>query len=145
MDEKMIKKLNAVLRAIDSDPRNYSHEQKFKHFYQEGKRGGLEKFKNYESNIEVEQETFRNIITGKIYQLLSRENINKKQLADKLNISKAAVTSMLSGDRNFTIDNLTKITSVIGYIPIILFKKKNHCLSGLIITTHPERAEVKRF
>jgi plasmid maintenance system antidote protein VapI len=87
--------------------------------------GGLEKFKNYEGGIDVEQETFRNIITGKIYQLLSRENINKKQLADKLNISKAAVTSMLSGDRNFTVDNLIKITSAIGYTPFILFRKKN--------------------
>jgi plasmid maintenance system antidote protein VapI len=87
--------------------------------------GGLEKFKNYEGGIDVEQETFRNIITGKIYQLLSRENINKKQLADRLNISKAAVTSMLSGDRNFTVDNLIKITSVIGYTPFITFRRKN--------------------
>jgi phage-related protein len=35
MDERMTKKLDAVLRAIDSNPMNFSHEQKFKHLEKE--------------------------------------------------------------------------------------------------------------
>ena len=75
--------------------------------------GGLEKFRDkYYSNLDaldVKAETFRNIVTGCIYQIMDNENISKSVLAEKMKISKAAVTTLLSGDRNFTIDKLSEI------------------------------------
>ena len=91
--------------------------------------GGLEKFRANEAfhknDIEIEKETFRNIVTSNIYQIMSYENINKTKLAELAGVSKAAITMTLSGDRNFTIDKLTEISSALGYTPLIEFKKKN--------------------
>lgn len=93
------------------------------------KMGGLEKFRANEAfhknDIEIEKETFRNIVTSNIYQIMSYENINKTKLAELAGVSKAAITMTLSGDRNFTIDKLTEISSALGYTPLIEFKKKN--------------------
>lgn len=91
--------------------------------------GGLEKFRANEAfhknDIEIEKETFRNIVTSNIYQIMTYENINKTKLAELAGVSKAAITMTLSGDRNFTIDKLTEISSALGYTPLIVFKKKN--------------------
>ena len=99
--------------------------------------GGLSSFKeNLESNInslEVKKETFRNIITGDVYRLLESENISKTELAKQLHVSKPAVTKLLSGDRNFTIDKIVEISDVLGYYPKIMFMKNTTSYLAMFI------------
>jgi len=113
--------------------------------------GGLDKFRAnevfHENDIDIQKETFRNIVTSKIYQLMAIENINKKNLADLINVSKSAITTTLSGDRNFTIDKVTEISSALGYIPVINFKKKdmaNTFIQGYLIASIHEDIQVKK-
>lgn len=87
--------------------------------------GGIAKFKKrLESSIdslEIKKETFRNIITGKIYDIMKISNVNKCELSKKMKVSKASITNLLSGNRNFTIDKITEIAHQMNYTPSIDF------------------------
>lgn len=91
--------------------------------------GGLSKFKvNLEKNlnsIDVKKETFRNVITGEIYRLMKAEHKNQTDLSMCLGISKAAVSKLLTGDRNFTVDKIVEIADTLGYLPKISFYKNS--------------------
>jgi len=79
-----------------------------------------EKLKSKPS-LEVQQEVIRGLVTSGIYKILEEQNISKAELAQKLGISKAAVTRYLSGERNFTIDTLTHIAYVFDKAPKVSF------------------------
>lgn len=88
---------------------------------------GLAKFKrdlpkNLKS-LDVQQETIRNIVTGKLFHAIKEEGKSKTDLAKLLGVSKPAISSLLSGDRNFTIDKLTEISFHINRTPKISFEK----------------------
>ncbi len=89
--------------------------------------GGLSKFKvNLEKNlnsIDVKKETFRNVITGELYRIMKAEQKNQTDLSLCLGISKAAVSKLLTGDRNFTVDKIVEIADTLGYLPKISFYK----------------------
>ena len=91
--------------------------------------GGISLLKNEISlqndSLEIQKESFRNIVTGKICKLMEDEAVTKSGLARKLGISKAAITNLLSGDRNFTIDKITEIACILGYKPSIFFNRRN--------------------
>lgn len=91
--------------------------------------GGLRKFKvNLEKNlnsIDVKKETFRNVITGEIYRIMKAENKNQTDLSMCLGISKAAVSKLLTGDRNFTVDKIVEIADTLGYLTKISFYKNS--------------------
>jgi plasmid maintenance system antidote protein VapI len=101
--------------------------------------GGLKKFKDYvianKNTLEIEKETLRNVITGKIYKLMEIEGKSKADLAKSLEVSKPAITRLLSGDNNFTIDKISEVSFYLGYTPFIYFKK-----SGVL-----DPAEVKHI
>ena len=69
--------------------------------------------------LDVQQEVVRGLVTSKLYSLLQEAGLSKADLAGKLNVSKAAVTGWLSGNRNFTVDTLTQIAYVCYKTPKI--------------------------
>ncbi|ORC35744.1 hypothetical protein B4O97_08895 [Marispirochaeta aestuarii] len=91
--------------------------------------GGISALKreaeNRKESIDIKKESFRNIVTGKIYGLMKNEKISKTELSQKMGVSKAAITKLLSGDRNFTIDKITELSNILGYTPAIFFTKKH--------------------
>lgn len=71
-----------------------------------GLREYISKNKN---SLEVKKETFRNVITAKIYEQMKQCGKSKADMAKLMGTSKPAVTTLLSGNRNFTIDKLVEI------------------------------------
>lgn len=87
---------------------------------------GLDSFKKdlpkYLESLPVKQETIRNVVTGNLYQVMQEEGKTKSDLAGLLGVTKSAITSLLSGDRNFTIDKLTEISHYLNRTPTITFE-----------------------
>ena len=73
-------------------------------------------------DLAIEQQTFRDQVTGYLHQILESSDITKKDLSRKIGITPAAVTKLLSGDRNFSLDKLTEIAFRLGYVPSIEFR-----------------------
>lgn len=87
---------------------------------------GLAKLKKElteKSSLSVEQETIRNVITGKIYEIMREDNVTESRLASKLKVSTKFVKLLLSGDKNFDIDLLTEILYVLNRKIHITFNK----------------------
>ena len=63
-------------------------------------------------DLEIEQQTFRDQVTGYLHRILESSNQN-------MGVTPAAVTKLLSGDRNFSLDKLTEIAFRLGYVPSI--------------------------
>ena len=100
--------------------------------------GGLAKFKNNFSkhlhSLNVQKEIVKNVVTGNLYRSMNEEGKSKSDLAKLLKVSKPAVTHLLSGERNFTIDKLTEISHHLNRVPKIEFIKKSEMTSDVIIT-----------
>jgi transcriptional regulator with XRE-family HTH domain len=76
--------------------------------------------------LPVKKETFRNIVTGEIYRAMKKKNISKSELARKMGKSRSALTHLLSGDRNFTLDKFYEICFNLGQEPIVELRDKNY-------------------
>lgn len=76
-------------------------------------------------SLNVQQQVIRGLVTGKIYDLMEKEKLTKAALAKKLGISKPAVTTLLSGDRNFTVDKITEVAYCMDRTPKIDFVMLN--------------------
>lgn len=88
---------------------------------------------NYAEDVErlsntlpVKKETFRNIVTGEIYRAMNQKNISKSELARRMGKSRSALTHLLSGDRNFTLDKFYEICFYLNQEPIIELRDKNY-------------------
>lgn len=64
-----------------------------------------------------------NEITDKIETLMECQGLSKKELAERLGVSKASVSRILSGNRNMTLDTLVKVSFALGYRPRIEFER----------------------
>lgn len=54
------------------------------------------------------------VIADRIAFLLKKNNLNQKQLAERLNKRESEISKWLSGAHNFTIDTLARISNAIG-------------------------------
>ena len=101
--------------------------------------GGLTKFREefniLNNDMDVKKMTFRNVVTGEFYKWMLRNNFKKTDVAEKLGKSNAAITSLLSGDRNLTLDKLVELSDVIGCEPYFRLIDKNINISELYIVT----------
>lgn len=70
----------------------------------------LDEFKN---DIDFRVESLSSDITEQICEIMGDKNLNRVDLSDLLNTSKAAVTKMLNGSTNFTLKRLLKIADVL--------------------------------
>jgi len=58
-----------------------------------------------------------NEVTYKIERLMEIQGISKKQLAERLGVSKSTVSRILNGSRNMTLETLTKVAFALGCKP----------------------------
>jgi transcriptional regulator with XRE-family HTH domain len=72
----------------------------------------------------LEDEEFRRLfaqedlileVTEKICELLEKEKISRKELADRLGKSKGFISQLLNGGRNLTLRTVADILHVLGY------------------------------
>lgn len=73
----------------------------------------LEAIKNIP--LEIQKETaFSFAVADKIHQLLTKQGMSQKDLAKKMKKTEAEVSVWLSGQHNFTLRTLAKISVVLG-------------------------------
>lgn len=53
-------------------------------------------------------------VTEQIYAVMDEEGISQQELAERLDVSKSAVSQMLSGDQNISIKRLVKVALALG-------------------------------
>ncbi len=102
-----------------------------------------ERIKIQADSLEVAKATLRNIVTGQIYSLMDKEETTKSELARKMKISKAAVSKLLSGDRNFTIDTLAHISFVLGFHPEFRFRHATPAATWAVRWVHERLIETE--
>ncbi|MDH5560973.1 MAG: helix-turn-helix domain-containing protein [Deltaproteobacteria bacterium] len=81
--------------------------------------------KSQKDSLEAFQTVFRDIVSGEIYRAMLEGNISKSELAHKMKVSKPAITKLLSGDRNLTINKLTEIAKHLNVEPRFTLVHKN--------------------
>ena len=82
-----------------------------------------DRISNRQNSLSVAKATLRNVVTAELHALMAREGTSRAELARKMKISKSAVTGLLSGDRNFTIDTIANLSFVLGYRPEFQFRR----------------------
>jgi len=93
--------------------------------------------------LQTQQEVVRGLITAKIYALLQQANLSKTELAQRMGISKPAISGLMSGNRNFTIDKLTEIAYLFNLTPKIDFVPLNARHEAAIVGITTPIIEVK--
>lgn len=73
----------------------------------------LDAIKNIPLDIQKET-TYSFAVSDKIHQLLSDQGMTQKELAKKMGKTEAEVSVWLSGQHNFTLRTLAKISAVLG-------------------------------
>ena len=75
--------------------------------------------------LEIKKETsFSFAVADKIHQLLVEKGMTQKQLAKSMGKTEAEVSAWLSGQHNFTLRTLAKISVVLGEDLICFSQKK---------------------
>lgn len=70
------------------------------------------------TNIQIE-------LFQKMEEYMSDNNMNRKQLAEKLGVSKGYISQILNGDYDHRISKLVELSLAIGYYPTLLLEAKN--------------------
>ncbi len=65
--------------------------------------------------------TIQNELFRQLSDYMERENMNRTELAKKLDVSKGYVSQVLSGDCNFTLKKIVQLSLAIGKVPCISF------------------------
>jgi len=73
-----------------------------------------ERIDGLENTIEYKIESIAFDISVQIYKQMEKLGINKKELAEKLNVSKSYITQLLKGKSNMTIETLIKVAEALG-------------------------------
>ena len=89
-------------------------------------RNKWEKFsKKIENTIEYKIESIAFDIAVQLYKQMEKLGINKKELAEKLGVSKSYITQLLKGKSNMTIETLIKVAEALNLnLQIKLVPKK---------------------
>ncbi|MDY4889070.1 MAG: helix-turn-helix transcriptional regulator [Sphaerochaetaceae bacterium] len=70
-----------------------------------------------------EQEKLRRTVSRELNEAMVARKVSKADLARALETSRSNITQILKGDRNFTVDTLSRIAEAIGMTVTISFKK----------------------
>lgn len=76
--------------------------------------GMLSKLLGNIDNVEFEKTRNRMMLAAKIAAALKREGLSQKEFAEKMQKTESEISDWLSGNRNFTIDTLTEISTSLG-------------------------------
>jgi transcriptional regulator with XRE-family HTH domain len=83
-----------------------------------------DKVDTFKDDFEFRLEKIILEITEKISRRMAEKDLNRKNLADKLQVSPPAVTKILNGTNNFTIRRLLTIADALDFDLQIKFKEK---------------------
>ncbi|MFA8342048.1 MAG: helix-turn-helix domain-containing protein [Rhodothermaceae bacterium] len=89
-------------------------------------------FDNVDEKINFEAEILSLNVMHKVKNLMDENNMNKKQLADKLNVSRAYVTRLFSADKLVNFKVLAKLQRVFDIKFDIIPMQKNYYLDEVI-------------
>ncbi len=91
--------------------------------------GGLAKFRDnsvkFENDTEVKKMTFKNIVTGEFSKWMKQKDLKQIDIANRMKVSKSAISSLLSGDRNLTLDKIVELADAINCKPYFGLVDKN--------------------
>ena len=73
-----------------------------------------ERIDELENTIEYKIESVAFDISVQIYKQMKKLGINKKELAEKLGVSRSYITQLLKGKSNMTIETLIKVAKALG-------------------------------
>lgn len=79
--------------------------------------------KNTPKDVEIFVDWYADLVV-RINQLLHENNINKKELAEKMDKKPSEISKWLSGEHNFTLRSLAKLSSELGEPLMEVPKKK---------------------
>jgi transcriptional regulator with XRE-family HTH domain len=79
------------------------------------------KKKDLVRTVEYWMETIQNELFNQFSDYMEKEQMNKTELANKLNVSKGYVSQVLNGTFNFTLKKLIELSLAIGKVPYISF------------------------
>jgi transcriptional regulator with XRE-family HTH domain len=74
-------------------------------------------------------EVIQNELFRQVHSFMEKENLNQSQLAEKLGVTKGYISQILNGNSNFTLKKLTELTSALGIVPMINYKRFDEFLS----------------
>lgn len=84
-----------------------------------------EKWKNLtkeiKSTIQYKIESISLDIAIQVFKQMEKLNLNRKQLAERLNVNKSYISQILKGKNNLTIETLVKLSEVLNMKPEIKF------------------------
>jgi transcriptional regulator with XRE-family HTH domain len=63
-----------------------------------------------------------NDLTNLIIETMNKKGVTKSELARKMGVSKASISGILNGNRNMTLETLTKVAFALGCKPEIELK-----------------------
>lgn len=89
-------------------------------------------FTKYEELIKTPEywlDVIQNEIFRQVHSYMQKENLNQSQLAEKLGVSKGYISQILNGNCNFTLKKLTELTSALGIVPVINYKRFDEFLT----------------
>lgn len=86
-------------------------------------------------------------VTETICELLEKEGVSRKELADRLGKSKGFVSQLLNGGRNLTLRTVADILHVLGYkVTLSPYKETEpqqlHITEGMTTYTPPKSPEI---
>jgi len=83
-----------------------------------------DKLELYKDDFEFRLESLILDITENISEMMLKRNINRTKLAEKLNVSRPAVTKILNGNSNFTLKTLLSLSDALSLDLKVEFKKR---------------------
>ncbi|MBW1726614.1 MAG: helix-turn-helix transcriptional regulator [Deltaproteobacteria bacterium] len=83
-----------------------------------------EKLELYKDDFEFRLESLILDITENISEKMLKRNINRTKLAEKLNVSRPAVSKILNGNSNFTLKTLLSLSDALSLDLKVKFKER---------------------
>jgi transcriptional regulator with XRE-family HTH domain len=86
-------------------------------------------------------------VAERVCNLIKCQNINRSELAQRLDVTPAYITKLLNGNPNLTIKSLLKLSDVLGQTLDIRFTSKLEIAqsAGTFLTPEPSKALVQGY
>ena len=69
-------------------------------------------------------------VFGLLQTYMTENNLNQKQVAEKLNVSPSYVSQILNGNFNFTISKLIELALLVGKAPVLQFESIDNLMKA---------------
>lgn len=100
------------------------------------------KTKELEKTVSYRTESIALDIALQVFDRLRDLNINRKQLADRLNVSRSYVSQILGGKPNLTLQSLVKVADALGAELTIEFRAPSRAIPISVLLGEKTEAEL---